>query len=133
MQRSIAVAAAAAAKAETLPLVRMQVFSGLYCMAPAVSLSLQGLQASCKVSICFRTFLRLLVHLFYCGWRVNVQLREFIHEALYQPAHGYFSANQSPVGLVDAPIDFRNLWGKKAYDQATTDLRNRLQVTAFAH
>mmetsp|Transcript_2587 Transcript_2587/g.7719 ORF Transcript_2587/g.7719 Transcript_2587/m.7719 type:complete len:448 (-) Transcript_2587:112-1455(-) len=75
MQRSIAVAAAAAAKAETLPL-----------------------------------------------------LREFIHEALYQPAHGYFSANQSPVGLVDAPIDFRNLWGKKAYDQATTDLRNRLQT-----
>ncbi|GFP98331.1 NADH dehydrogenase [ubiquinone] complex i assembly factor 7 homolog, partial [Phtheirospermum japonicum] len=44
-----------------------------------------------------------------------VLVREFIHTALYDPEHGYFSQRSGSVGVLDRSIKFNQLAGRKAY------------------
>lgn len=45
-------------------------------------------------------------------------LREYIHESLYHPTHGYFSNKQSPLLHHTRPIDFRSLTCRAQYESA---------------
>ncbi|XP_073279384.1 protein arginine methyltransferase NDUFAF7 homolog, mitochondrial isoform X1 [Primulina huaijiensis] len=44
-----------------------------------------------------------------------VLVRDFIHAALYDPNHGYFSQRSGSVGVLDRSIKFNELQGRKAY------------------
>ncbi|KAJ8759503.1 hypothetical protein K2173_007119 [Erythroxylum novogranatense] len=44
-----------------------------------------------------------------------VLVRDFIHSALYDPNHGYFSQRSRSVGVLDRSIKFNQLEGRKAY------------------
>lgn len=44
-----------------------------------------------------------------------VLVRDFIHSALYDPDHGYFSQSPRSVGVLDRSIPFHKLQGRKAY------------------
>ncbi|XP_011073793.1 uncharacterized protein LOC105158665 [Sesamum indicum] len=44
-----------------------------------------------------------------------VLVRDFIHAALYDPEHGYFSQRSGSVGVLDRSIKFNQLEGRKAY------------------
>ncbi|KAG0486694.1 hypothetical protein HPP92_008789 [Vanilla planifolia] len=44
-------------------------------------------------------------------------VRDFIHAALYDPNHGYFSNISSPVGVLEKSIRFNQLQGRDAYLQ----------------
>eukprot|EP00742_Colponemidia_sp_Colp-10_P001435 GILJ01001544.1.p1 GENE.GILJ01001544.1~~GILJ01001544.1.p1 ORF type:complete len:412 (+),score=59.00 GILJ01001544.1:95-1330(+) len=45
-------------------------------------------------------------------------VREFIFDRLYHPQEGYFSAANTPVGVIPQPIDFQSLLGKHDYLKA---------------
>lgn len=40
------------------------------------------------------------------------QVRDFIHSALYDPKHGYFSQRAGAVGVLESSIKFNKLEGK---------------------
>ncbi|KAL8172289.1 hypothetical protein V2J09_024093 [Rumex salicifolius] len=42
-------------------------------------------------------------------------VRDFIHSALYDPNHGYFTKSCASVGVLDSSIKFHQLQGRKAY------------------
>ncbi|GKV28707.1 hypothetical protein SLEP1_g37724 [Rubroshorea leprosula] len=44
-----------------------------------------------------------------------VLVRDFIHSALYDSKHGYFSQRSASVGVLDRSIKFNQLEGRKAY------------------
>ncbi|XP_019181013.1 PREDICTED: uncharacterized protein LOC109176050 isoform X1 [Ipomoea nil] len=44
-----------------------------------------------------------------------ILVRDFIHKALYDPNHGYFSQMPDSVGVLDKSIKFNQLEGRKAY------------------
>ncbi|XP_073525520.1 LOW QUALITY PROTEIN: uncharacterized protein [Phyllobates terribilis] len=44
-----------------------------------------------------------------------ILVRDFIHSALYDPNHGYFSKSSASVGVLDSSIKFHQLQGRKAY------------------
>ncbi|KAL5542582.1 hypothetical protein UlMin_010292 [Ulmus minor] len=44
-----------------------------------------------------------------------VLVRDFIHSALYDPKHGYFSQRSRSVGVLERSIKFNQLEGRKAY------------------
>ncbi|KAG0484870.1 hypothetical protein HPP92_008949 [Vanilla planifolia] len=44
-------------------------------------------------------------------------VRDFIHAALYDPNHGYFSNISSPVGVLEKSIRFNQIQGRDAYLQ----------------
>ncbi|EXC16939.1 hypothetical protein L484_021594 [Morus notabilis] len=44
-----------------------------------------------------------------------ILVRDFIHSALYDPNHGYFSQRSRSVGVLDRSIKFNQLGGRKAY------------------
>jgi hypothetical protein len=55
-------------------------------------------------------------------------LRDFIHESLYHPTHGYFSRRAPPVGALPEPIDFPSLGGHQAYLHKLQHCYQQLQV-----
>ncbi|KAB2062149.1 hypothetical protein ERO13_A10G123700v2 [Gossypium hirsutum] len=44
-----------------------------------------------------------------------ILVRDFIHSALYDPNHGYFSQRSGAVGVLERSIKFNQLEGRKAY------------------
>ncbi|KAK6266004.1 hypothetical protein QUC31_016841 [Theobroma cacao] len=44
-----------------------------------------------------------------------ILVRDFIHRALYDPKHGYFSQRSGSVGMLERSIKFNQLEGRKAY------------------
>ncbi|KAF3457678.1 hypothetical protein FNV43_RR02336 [Rhamnella rubrinervis] len=44
-----------------------------------------------------------------------ILVRDFIHSALYDPQHGYFSQRSGSVGVLERSIKFNQLQGRKAY------------------
>ncbi|GAV67676.1 Methyltransf_28 domain-containing protein [Cephalotus follicularis] len=44
-----------------------------------------------------------------------ILVRDFIHKALYDPNHGYFSQRSGSVGVLQRSIKFNQLEGRKAY------------------
>ncbi|KAL5702669.1 hypothetical protein ACHQM5_027854 [Ranunculus cassubicifolius] len=44
-----------------------------------------------------------------------ILVRDYIHSALYDPKHGYFSQRPGSVGLLESSINFNRLEGRKAY------------------
>ncbi|XP_021291676.1 protein arginine methyltransferase NDUFAF7 homolog, mitochondrial isoform X2 [Herrania umbratica] len=44
-----------------------------------------------------------------------ILVRDFIHRALYDPKHGYFSQRSGSVGVLERSIKFNQLEGRKAY------------------
>ncbi|XVE84759.1 hypothetical protein DITRI_Ditri17bG0038500 [Diplodiscus trichospermus] len=44
-----------------------------------------------------------------------ILVRDFIHSALYDPNHGYFSQRSGSVGVLERSIKFNQLEGRKAY------------------
>ncbi|KAG8372744.1 hypothetical protein BUALT_Bualt12G0098600 [Buddleja alternifolia] len=44
-----------------------------------------------------------------------VLVRDYIHAALYDPEHGYFSQRSGSVGVLDGSIKFNQLDGRRAY------------------
>ncbi|OMO93036.1 putative S-adenosyl-L-methionine-dependent methyltransferase MidA protein [Corchorus capsularis] len=42
-------------------------------------------------------------------------VRDFVHAALYDPKHGYFSQRSGSVGVLERSIKFHQLEGRKAY------------------
>ena len=43
------------------------------------------------------------------------QVRDFIHQALYNPQNGYFSAKPEAVGIIPEPISFNTIKGKEDF------------------
>lgn len=56
-----------------------------------------------------------------------VQVRDYIHDSLYSPVHGYFT-RQAPVGFLPEGIDFGGLAGQTAYLAAVQQRYRDLQV-----
>ncbi|GMH08026.1 hypothetical protein Nepgr_009866 [Nepenthes gracilis] len=46
-----------------------------------------------------------------------ILVRDFIHSALYDPTHGYFSKRSASVGVLDTSVKYNQLQGRKAYLQ----------------
>ncbi|OVA00095.1 putative S-adenosyl-L-methionine-dependent methyltransferase MidA [Macleaya cordata] len=44
-----------------------------------------------------------------------ILVRDFIHSALYDPNHGYFSKRSGAVGMLESSIKFNKLEGRRAY------------------
>ncbi|PON63736.1 Alpha-ketoglutarate-dependent dioxygenase [Parasponia andersonii] len=44
-----------------------------------------------------------------------ILVRDFVHSALYDPKHGYFSQRSRSVGVLERSIKFNQLEGRKAY------------------
>ncbi|KAE8708740.1 hypothetical protein F3Y22_tig00110332pilonHSYRG00085 [Hibiscus syriacus] len=44
-----------------------------------------------------------------------ILVRDFVHSALYDPKHGYFSQRSGAVGVLERSIKFNQLEGRKAY------------------
>lgn len=61
----------------------------------------------------------------------SLQVRDFIHDSLYNPRYGYFAAQAAPVGTLRAPIDFRRLQGHKHYLRTVQEVYQELQVGCF--
>ncbi|GAA0154279.1 hypothetical protein LIER_12309 [Lithospermum erythrorhizon] len=60
-----------------------------------------------------------------------VIVRDFIHGALYDPNHGYFSQRSGSVGVVERTIKFNQLEGQKAYMKLLDKLYKQSDVSWF--
>uniref|UniRef100_A0A803MNR7 Protein arginine methyltransferase NDUFAF7 n=1 Tax=Chenopodium quinoa TaxID=63459 RepID=A0A803MNR7_CHEQI len=58
-------------------------------------------------------------------------VRDFIHAALYDPEHGYFSKRSASVGVLDSSINFNQLQGRKAYLQHLNKVYKQSEVSWF--
>ena len=57
-----------------------------------------------------------------------MQLREHLHDLLYSSADGYFSRSRTPVGVLDAPINFTKLADFAHYQAVVRQAYQQLQV-----
>ncbi|GAB2221765.1 hypothetical protein Droror1_Dr00012953 [Drosera rotundifolia] len=60
-----------------------------------------------------------------------VLVRDFIHSALYDPNHGYFSKRSGSVGVLDSSIKFNQLQGRKAYLQHLEKIYKQSDISWF--
>ncbi|KAK3030149.1 hypothetical protein RJ639_037670 [Escallonia herrerae] len=60
-----------------------------------------------------------------------ILVRDFIHSALYDPSHGYFSQRSGSVGLLERSIRFNQLAGRKAYMQYLDNIYKQNDVSWF--
>ncbi|KAL2923384.1 Protein arginine methyltransferase NDUFAF7-like protein mitochondrial [Bienertia sinuspersici] len=60
-----------------------------------------------------------------------ILVRDFIHSALYDPSHGYFSKRSGPVGVLDSSIKFNQLQGRKAYLQHLNKIYKQSEISWF--
>ncbi|GLT73022.1 hypothetical protein SLA2020_449110 [Shorea laevis] len=60
-----------------------------------------------------------------------ILVRDFIHSALYDPKHGYFSQRSGPVGVLEKSIKFNQLQGRKAYMKYLDDIYKRSDIAWF--
>lgn len=58
-------------------------------------------------------------------------VRDFIHSALYDPNHGYFSKRSGPVGVLEANIKFNQLQGRKAYVRHLDKIYKQSEISWF--
>ena len=61
---------------------------------------------------------------------LRAQLRDFLHDSLYHPTEGYFSAQQPPVG-VGKPLDLPSLSDEDAYRMEVRRQYDDLAVWPF--
>ncbi|XP_077229281.1 NADH dehydrogenase ubiquinone complex I, assembly factor-like protein (DUF185) isoform X2 [Tasmannia lanceolata] len=60
-----------------------------------------------------------------------ILVRDFIHSALYDPNHGYFSNRSGPVGFLDKTIKFNQLKGRNAYLRLLDSLYKQNDIAWF--
>ncbi|CAK7328460.1 unnamed protein product [Dovyalis caffra] len=60
-----------------------------------------------------------------------VLVRDFIHSALYDPKHGYFSQRSRSVGVLERSIKFNQLEGRKAYMKHLDEIYKRSDTSWF--
>ncbi|KAL3642088.1 hypothetical protein CASFOL_012903 [Castilleja foliolosa] len=60
-----------------------------------------------------------------------VLVRDFIHAALYDPEHGYFSQRSGSVGVLDRSIKFNQLAGRKAYTKHLDAIYKQSDISWF--
>ncbi|XP_073134926.1 protein arginine methyltransferase NDUFAF7 homolog, mitochondrial isoform X3 [Henckelia pumila] len=60
-----------------------------------------------------------------------VLVRDFIHAALYDPKHGYFSQRSGSVGVLDRSIKFNELQGRKAYVKHLDKIYKQSDISWF--
>ncbi|KAM7485703.1 hypothetical protein LguiA_001712 [Lonicera macranthoides] len=60
-----------------------------------------------------------------------ILVRDFIHSALYDPGHGYFSQRSASVGVLDRSIRFNQLAGRKAYMKHLDNIYKQNDVSWF--
>lgn len=60
-----------------------------------------------------------------------ILVRDFIHSALYDPTHGYFSQRSGSVGVLDKSIRFNQLQGRKAYMKYLDDIYKKHDIAWF--
>ncbi|KAJ6298939.1 hypothetical protein OIU76_019995 [Salix suchowensis] len=60
-----------------------------------------------------------------------VLVRDFIHSALYDPKHGYFSQRSRSVGVLERSIKFNQLEGRKAYMNHLDKIYKRSDISWF--
>lgn len=58
-------------------------------------------------------------------------MRDFIHSALYEPNHGYFSKRSGPVGVMESSIKFNRLEGRKAYLRFLEKIYKQSEISWF--
>lgn len=58
-------------------------------------------------------------------------VRDFIHDALYHPRHGYFSAKSEAVGMLPEPISFNRFTGRRQYMQYLDELYKQNDISWF--
>ena len=66
-----------------------------------------------------------------CNWSTSmydVQLRDFLHKSLADPATGYFANDCKPVGAFSEPIAFSLLLGESGWRARQAALYRQLQV-----
>uniref|UniRef100_A0A7C8YXW1 Protein arginine methyltransferase NDUFAF7 n=1 Tax=Opuntia streptacantha TaxID=393608 RepID=A0A7C8YXW1_OPUST len=61
----------------------------------------------------------------------RILVRDFIHSALYDPNHGYFSKRSGPVGILESAIKFNRLEGRKAYLRYLEKIYKQSEVSWF--
>ncbi len=59
-----------------------------------------------------------------------VQLRDYIHDHLYNAECGYFNKQTAPVAPLPKPLDFASFLGKAAYQKAVQQAYQTLPVSA---
>ncbi|KAL3828377.1 hypothetical protein ACJIZ3_017179 [Penstemon smallii] len=62
---------------------------------------------------------------------MHFAVRDFIHAALYDPKHGYFSQRPGSVGVLDRSIKFNQLEGRKAYMKHLTKIYKQSDLSWF--
>ncbi|EOA38858.1 hypothetical protein CARUB_v10011212mg [Capsella rubella] len=60
-----------------------------------------------------------------------VLVRDFIHTALYDPKHGYFSQRSKSVGVLERSIKFNQLEGRKAYMKLLEKVYKQSDISWF--
>ncbi|XP_047336738.1 protein arginine methyltransferase NDUFAF7 homolog, mitochondrial isoform X2 [Impatiens glandulifera] len=60
-----------------------------------------------------------------------ILVRDFVHSALYDPNHGYFSQRSGSVGVLERSIKFNNLQGRKAYMQHLSNIYKQNDISWF--
>ncbi|KAM2404239.1 hypothetical protein EV1_031244 [Malus domestica] len=60
-----------------------------------------------------------------------ILVRDFIHSALYDPKHGYFSQRSKSVGVLQRAIKFNQLEGRKAYMKYLEKIYKESDVSWF--
>ncbi|XP_059447635.1 uncharacterized protein LOC132179034 isoform X2 [Corylus avellana] len=60
-----------------------------------------------------------------------ILVRDFIHSALYDAKHGYFSQRSGSVGVLEKSIKFNQLEGRKAYMKYLDDIYKRSDIAWF--
>ncbi|XP_062149982.1 uncharacterized protein LOC133858521 [Alnus glutinosa] len=60
-----------------------------------------------------------------------ILVRDFIHSALYDPKHGYFSQRSGSVGVLEKSIKFNQLEGRKVYMKYLDDIYKRSGIAWF--
>ncbi|KNA21222.1 hypothetical protein SOVF_045310 [Spinacia oleracea] len=58
-------------------------------------------------------------------------VRDYIHAALYDPDHGYFSKRSGSVGVLDTSIKFNHLQGRQAYLQHLNKIYKQSEISWF--
>ena len=61
------------------------------------------------------------------SWVIYVQVREFLHDALYE-TEGYFSRQEAPVGRLLRLFPFNEMHGHREYSSALRQRYDELQV-----
>ncbi|CAN1144478.1 hypothetical protein LINPERPRIM_LOCUS36441 [Linum perenne] len=60
-----------------------------------------------------------------------ILVRDFIHSALYDPDHGYFSQRSRSVGVLEKSIKFERLQGREAYVKHLDKVYKQSDVSWF--